>query len=144
MSENTHAGGCLCGAIRFQAHGKPLWVDYCHCHSCRRNTGAPVTSFVGFRPGVVQFQGERTFYPSSPGVRRGFCSRCGTPMTYETDDLPDEIHFYISVMDAPEDFVPTQHVFHDEAIDWFEVHDGLPRYEGTNRETPDSWGPKAR
>jgi len=35
-------GGCMCGAVRYEAIGEPMTVAYCHCSSCRRHTGAPV------------------------------------------------------------------------------------------------------
>src|SRR6267142_4295768 len=41
-------GGCLCGAIRFLATGQPKGVAWCHCQSCRKHSGAPVSVFVAF------------------------------------------------------------------------------------------------
>ena len=40
MSE-VYSGRCLCGAIKFEARGKPKGIFWCHCDSCRRHTGAP-------------------------------------------------------------------------------------------------------
>ncbi len=93
-------GRCLCGAVQFQAAGEPEWIGHCHCQSCRRNTGAAVATFVGFaRDQVTYSAGERQIFESSPGVRRGFCAKCGTPLTYEADVIPGEIHLYISSLD---------------------------------------------
>jgi hypothetical protein len=39
-------GGCLCGAVRFIATGQPRGIYWCHCESCRKHTGAPVSVFV--------------------------------------------------------------------------------------------------
>ena len=129
MNPETNHGRCLCGAIRFEASGAAEWIAHCHCQSCRRNTGAAVATFVGFRPEqVVYTQGERKIYSSSPGVRRGFCADCGTPLTYEADKFPNETHLYISSFDQPENFPPTYHVFCEEKIDWFETADTLPRH----------------
>ena len=41
-------GGCLCGAVRFTACGKPKFISNCHCHSCRKATGAAYSTWVGF------------------------------------------------------------------------------------------------
>ena len=38
---NTVTGGCLCGALRFIASGKPYRVGLCHCLDCRKHHGAP-------------------------------------------------------------------------------------------------------
>ena len=124
-------GQCLCGGITFEAWGDPLWVAHCHCHSCRRNTGAPVTTFVGYPLSRFSYNsGKRKTYSSSPGVRRSFCPACGTPLCYEADGFPGEIHLYISTLDAPERFVPQLHVHLADQIPWLNVHDELPRYPG--------------
>lgn len=47
----TFEGGCLCGAVRF-ATGQPKSVFWCHCQSCRKHSGAPVSVFVGFDHGA--------------------------------------------------------------------------------------------
>ena len=47
-------GRCLCGAVRFTADGPPKWTGYCHCQSCRRHTGAPVSAYAGFEAANVR------------------------------------------------------------------------------------------
>lgn len=149
MSEQSRpaVGGCMCGAVRYEAIGEPLEVGHCHCHSCRRITGAPVVTWVMFEAGKVHFTGrERSIYKSSPGVERAFCSQCGTPLTFEGRSRAWErpiIEFYISTFDNPENFVPDRHWFHVERIDWFDVADGLPRYRGVGMkdEEPYRYGP---
>ena len=122
-------GGCLCGALRYRIDAAPLWAGYCHCASCRCSTGAPVTMFVGAATDSVAFtRGERALFASSPGVERGFCAACGTPLTYESDRFPGETHFYISTFDDPEPLKPTFHVFCEERIRWLEIADNLPRH----------------
>ena len=137
MQEPTKAqtGGCMCGAVRYEVGGTPFWVGHCHCESCRRHTGAPVVTYVGFRKDQVAFtKGRRQIYNSSPGVGRAFCGQCGTPLTWEgKSNLPERgeiFEFHISTFDDPNAFVPTNHVFYSERIAWFDVADGLPRYHG--------------
>lgn len=132
MTVSTTQGACLCGAVRFRLEGAPIWVGHCHCESCRRNTGSLIATFVGFKQNQITYtQGERRIYVSSPGVRRGFCGECGTPLSYETDNFPDEIHLYICTLDDPERFIPQFHIFYAEHISWFIVADDLPRHPGT-------------
>ena len=126
-SHKVRSGQCLCGDVRFNARGSPLWVAHCHCLSCRRNTGAPVATFVGFPEKQVTFTGNRSTFSSSPGVRRGFCGRCGTPVSYEADRFPGEIHLYISAFENPEDLPADRHVYSDQRIGWFQIADNLPR-----------------
>ena len=125
-------GGCMCGAVRYEAVGEALDIGYCHCHSCRRHTGAPVVTFVVFDADKFRFTGqERSIYESSPGVGRAFCGQCGTPLTWEGDYGEHVIiEVYISTLDDPDAYVPDRHWFHEERISWFDVADGLPRYRG--------------
>lgn len=132
MSEMT--GRCLCGETRFSFGGEPNWVLYCHCESCRRATSSPVTAWVSVPVAAFTLtHGVPTSYASSPGVRRTFCPTCGSPLSYETEDLPGEIHLYVASLDDPEQLRPTRHVFEEERLDWFDVHDNLPRYKTTSQ-----------
>lgn len=137
-------GGCMCGAVRYEAVGEPIAVGHCHCHSCRRHTGAPVVTFVAFEPDQVKFtKKDRKIYNSSPGVGRGFCDQCGTPLTWEGRAFGRLIiEFHISTTDDPDAHVPDQHWFHEERIAWFDVADHLPRYrQVSSGQEPYSRGP---
>jgi len=74
------------------------------------------------------------FYNSSEGVSRAFCGDCGTPLTWEgLSNLEGRgaiVEFYISTLDDPEFFIPTNHLWYSEKLSWFEVHDLLPRHSG--------------
>jgi len=132
--DKTHTGGCLCGANRYEARGAPFWVGHCHCKTCRRQTGAPVVTLVGFRKDQVTFKkGERALYESSPGVGRGFCRDCGTPLTWEamsTQGNGPIVEVYISTLDDPDAFAPENHSWYSQRIAWFDVADDLPRHHG--------------
>jgi len=137
-----HNGGCLCGLVRYRTDGKSLWVAHCHCNSCRHHTGSAIATFAGFRREQVTFLSrERSVYSSSPGVSRGFCARCGTPISYEAEAFPGELHLYVGTFDDPENFVPQSHVFYAERLPWLETHDALPRFAGRGSGEVDSWGP---
>jgi hypothetical protein len=135
MSDGTTpvTGGCMCGAVRYEARGEPVWIGHCHCVSCRRATGAPVVTFVCFKVDQVAFtKGERRIYNSSPGVGRAFCGQCGTPLTWEgKSNMPARgaiLEVYISTLDDPNAFTPTNHIYYSEKIAWFDVADDLPRH----------------
>lgn len=138
-SDSRMSGGCMCGAVRYETIGAPFLVNHCHCHSCRKHNGAAVVTLAGFKAGQVRFSGsERKMYQSSPGVGRAFCGECGTPLTWEGDggDLGPIVEFHISTFDDPNALVPTAHAFDSERIDWFDVADNLPRYEGFVDDAP--------
>ncbi len=130
MTEATR-GRCLCGGIRFSYAGSPKWVAYCHCESCRRATSAPVAAWIGLeRDQFAWDAGTPAAFASSPGVTRRFCPTCGSPLSYEGERWPTEIHVYAASLDDPASAVPRAHVNTDEQLPWFEVHDHLPRWAG--------------
>ena len=122
-------GGCLCGAVRFETDGPPKWTSYCHCTSCRRHTGAPVSAYAGFEAGQVRFtKGALTRFSSSDGVHRGFCSTCGSTLTYEGARWPTEIHLHVGAFDDPTPYAPQGHAFVDERLPWLHLSEpALPK-----------------
>jgi hypothetical protein len=123
-------GGCRCGAVAFRARAEPTVVVYCHCRDCRRSSGAPISLWVGYRSERVELtRGEPTLYESSPGVRRSFCGTCGSPISFEDKRLAGETYLPGGVFDDPEAFEPEAHDWASRRLRWFDVPDGLPRYE---------------
>ena len=132
-----HTGHCLCGAVTFAARGEPRWVAHCHCESCRRATSAAVATYAGFPAANVEWTGERPAeFRSSPGVVRRFCRTCGSPISFEGERWPDEIHLFVPSFEQPETFRPTCHVHVDEQLRWLRMVDHLPRYARTARDGP--------
>jgi len=127
----SHEGGCLCGAVRYRITEPAKFSSLCHCRSCQRATGAPVSGFVGVYGGQYEeFKGRRTIYESSPGVRRGFCERCGTSLTFEGAPWPDEVHIFTATLDDPAVIPPTVHTMMADNIAWFHTDDDLPKLDG--------------
>lgn len=122
-------GRCLCGAVTFEAAGRPLWSAVCHCESCRRATAAPSVAYVGFPEEMVLVHGDalRT-YASSPGVERTFCGICGTSISYRSTRWPGEVHLFTASFDDPEAFPPDRHVYEGERLEWHVIGDTLRRY----------------
>ncbi|MFQ5562316.1 MAG: GFA family protein [Parvularculaceae bacterium] len=118
MAEEAKQGGCLCGAARFEIRRAPRFVANCHCHSCRKATGAAFSTWVGFTNENVRWLTEPAFYASSSGVKRGFCPKCGTPLSYEGEKWSGETHFLLGAFDDPEAFTPNGEAFVDEALSW--------------------------
>ena len=88
-------------------------------------------------------KGSPRYFSSSQGVKRGFCENCGSPLTYENERLPDEVHFYAaSLIDAAR-VTPSKHVYVSEQLPWLEVIDDLPRFATTSQgeATPIRIGP---
>jgi hypothetical protein len=124
------AGGCFCGAVRFEVQGPESFACFCHCHSCQNAAGAPVVAWSTYARDTFHVTaGNLHTYSSSPGVTRGFCAACGTSISYEHNDRPGEIDLTLSSLDDPSAPVLKAHIWVDDKAPWFEIGDELPVYE---------------
>ena len=112
-------GKCLCGKVTAEVTAPPLWVGHCHCPSCRKATSAAFATYAGFPVSHVHFRGAAPkAFRSSPGVWRRFCGECGSPVSFEGERWPDEIHLHVGFMDEPERFVPTGETYVSARLSW--------------------------
>jgi len=129
MQEDTLAGGCLCGAVRYAVTGPGRLLCYCHCSSCRRATGAPLVPWGTFaRERFRVVRGALAEYRSSPPVLRGFCAGCGTPLTYWNAERPGDLDVALVTLDAAATLAPLAHVWVSQKLPWVVLQDGLPQY----------------
>ena len=118
-------GGCQCGAIRYTAKPSTYDAYYCHCTMCRRAFGNVFATFLNLPKAAVTWQSEPAYYVSSKIARRGFCARCGTPMTFEYDGSPN-MDLSVGSLDEPHRMKPVMHVGVETRLASFAFEDGLP------------------
>lgn len=117
--------------MELRLSGPPISITYCHCESCRRATGGPVTVVVGYEVVQVAYPKEEPrHFASSPGIDRPFCAKCGTRIGYTDARLGARIYFHVGVLDQPERFVPSCHALEAERLPWLHIDDQLPRFAG--------------
>ena len=121
---HIHHGGCLCGAIRFEALAPARAPHMCSCSMCQRHSGALTTAWVEFPKDAVSWTGDigaPETYRSSDISSRAFCPRCGSSIG-AIDDAP-VIALLLGVFDAPdhEALKPTAHSFADRCPHWWKV-----------------------
>ena len=133
-------GGCACGAVRYRLASAPFDAGWCHCTTCRLNSGAPAMVFASVPAGDLVFiQGAdrvKRFKSSSFGHRE-FCGDCGTPFTMQVDHQPETVDFSVATLDKPDGVRPGFHIFYESRIAWFDTKDDLPRHA---RFRPDTRG----
>jgi hypothetical protein len=139
MIETTIKGHCLCGNIQYKLIGEVVWSGYCHCESCRRFTGSIVTNWLGAKDTDLVFTKGQPVSFKSEGVTRGFCSNCGSSLTYEANHFPDYIQVHIGRLDDPNSVKPQAHVHLAEKVGWFDVDDHLSQYDGSTAAEGNGW-----
>ncbi len=131
MNDPTYTGGCLCGAVRYEARGVATHLCFCHCASCRRAAGATPVAWATFPTERFAItQGTLGHVRSSPEASRGFCAACGTSLTYLHAVRPGAIDVTIATLDAPEALRPAYHIWVSDRVAWTPLEDGLPQYSG--------------
>ena len=116
-------GGCQCGRIRYEAQIDRDAAYLCHCKMCRRATGGVSIAFCNVAKAKVTWTTrEPERYASSPIAQRGFCSACGTPLSFDFPDS-DQMDLTVGSFDDPAYFVPRQN---------FSVETILPAWQDTS------------
>jgi hypothetical protein len=129
MPESFYRGGCLCGAVRYEARGTPRFLCFCHCESCRRAAGAAAVPWATFARSELHItRGTLAQYRSSATVLRGFCAACGTSLTFLNEGCTDDIDLTLASLDEPQRLAPTMHLWVQDKLPWVSIADGLPQY----------------
>ena len=126
-------GGCHCGAVRFRASGVRPEVTECHCLQCRSLSGHRYAT-TGAKTSDIAIDGAATitWYPATPAAERGFCSLCGSTLFWRRVG-EDYSAILAASVDEPNGLKLTKHIFVESQGGYYEITDGLPRFEGYDR-----------
>jgi hypothetical protein len=129
----AYAGGCLCGAVRYEARGEPTSQGYCFCRDCRKASGSGFIPFLLFPASSVRFAGEtkRSAVKSVRGedAVRNHCATCGS-LVFGGIVGKDSSHtIYAGSLDDPALFQPTIAIFTRDKPDWVVMPSGLEEFE---------------
>lgn len=124
------AGGCHCGAIRYELTGEPGHSAICHCSDCRKASGAPMVGWALFAREQISISGEPAHYRSSADAERLFCSTCGSGLFYINEAVfPGQIDVQIATLDDQSAFPPQIHIQFAEATPWMAGAHEMPRFD---------------
>jgi hypothetical protein len=135
MSENgkRYSGGCLCGALRYEAEGEPKFAGHCYCADCRKASGSGFIPFMGFPKSAVRFRGESLKFTSKAAsggdAVRNSCPVCGS-LVFGGDVGKDQMFtIYAGSLDDPSLFHPTVAVFTSNHPDWAVIPADLKTFD---------------
>jgi hypothetical protein len=129
-------GGCQCGATRYLI-AKPLGnASICHCRMCQKAFGSWGAALVQVPLAQLNWtRGKPSVFMSSPIVERGFCQKCGTPLSmFELGD--DFIDLAIGTLDNPSQISLESQIGIESKVDWFDTMHELPRETTAENRTP--------
>ena len=128
MSDDVEplSGGCLCGAVRYEARPDKREGYYCHCRMCQLAFGNTRAAFINLRKDEVRWTAAQpTRYASSKIALRGFCGSCGTPLTFEYISS-ERMDLSVGSFDHPALLKPVSHFAVESRIPSWHAPDGLP------------------
>ena len=128
-------GGCLCGAVRYEAQWPPLMVATCSCKNCQKQAGSALSIIAVLPRDGLKVDGELTTFTdhaeSGNVVFRKFCPRCGSPVITDTPAAADQGIIFIKAgtLDEAADLAPTTHYWTCSAQEWMEFPEAGEKLE---------------
>lgn len=100
---SVRTGGCMCGAVRFEAQLTRHEFGACHCEMCRRWTGSALLGITVPRAKVV-WSGQENIatIQSSSWAERAWCSKCGSGLYFRVtveSDYSNDIEIPVGLLD---------------------------------------------
>jgi hypothetical protein len=137
MAEFRLTGGCQCGAVRYAVHEPPANPHICHCRMCQKAFGNFFAALTGVSMDKFEItRGEPAIFMSSDQTERGFCSNCGTPLTFHYVNSK-RIAFSIGSLDEPEKAAPERQFGVEARLPYFAALVALPGEKTTEEEDPE-------
>src|SRR5262245_57034847 len=121
-TRKRYTGGCLCGALRYQAEGEPLFTGLCYCTDCQKASGSGFVPFMGFASSAVRFSGATRQFASKSArggdAVRNFCPVCGSLVFGGEVGTDEQLNIYAGSLDDPSSFRPKVAIFARSRPPW--------------------------
>jgi hypothetical protein len=127
-------GGCLCGALRYEAGSAPQYAGYCFCADCRKASGSGFIPFMGFAASELRITGAAVTHTlkhrDGRQSDRNFCAVCGGLVYGGVRGESTSHTIYAGTLDDPSHFKPVMAVFNRDRPSWVVLPPGLKVFEG--------------
>ncbi len=139
------AGGCDCGAVRYEVSTEPLFVHCCHCRWCQRETGAAfaLNALIETeRLSLIEGEPIEVTVPTNSGKGQTFvrCPQCSIALWSHYAGAGRGIAFIrVGTLDEPDLMPPDIHIFTESKQPWIMLTDDVPvvpRYYNRDRYWP--------
>jgi hypothetical protein len=130
----TIKGGCLCGAVTYEAQGDPMFVGHCACENCQKATGGGHSTIAAYPDPQVVIRGETTSYQgkgdSGQPTTYQFCPKCGSRLFTRATVMPGVVMIAVGTTDADAALEPSMLIYGKRRRAWDAVPAGMPVFEG--------------
>ena len=130
----AYAGGCACGAVRYEISAEPIFSNHCQCLDCQHKSGTGHGSYMTFAGrNAVKLTGQATQWDmkgDSGNVKtRGFCPTCGSPVYLTFAAMPDFFTIHAASLDNPARFKPQAVTYAMRGHAWDHLDPALPKFD---------------
>lgn len=127
-----YTGSCLCRKIEFEVIGTFENFFFCHCKSCRKDTGsAHAANLFSSNAQLKWLKGEnevKTFNYKDSGHIKSFCPCCGSALpNLQMDNTMVVVP--AGSLDSNIEIEPAGHIYMEEKANWDEDLEMVPKYE---------------
>jgi hypothetical protein len=128
----VYAGGCACGAIRYEISGQPIFQNHCQCRDCQHKSGTGHGSYLTFPRASVKLQGQATHWDivadSGKAKTRSFCPTCGSPVYVTFSAMPHNFAVHAASLDDPNLFKPQAVTYGVRGYPWDDIDPALLKF----------------
>jgi hypothetical protein len=136
---NILAGGCACGAVRYECDSEPMFTWICHCRDCQRSTGGGgAVNVVLPKPSERFVKGEPKYFisigTSGNKTHHGFCPECGSPLAAKADLIATIQGLSAASFDDPRALKLVADIWTANAQPWDSLSPALAKFAATPNE----------
>jgi len=129
-----YAGGCACGAIRYETSSRPIVQNHCQCRDCQQRSGTGHGSYLAFAQRAdVTITGKakewRVAGDSGNDKIHAFCPTCGTSVYVTFAAMPEVIAVHAGSLDDPSRFNPQMVMYGIRGHSWDTIDTSLRIFE---------------
>jgi hypothetical protein len=130
----VYAGGCACGAIRYEIAAEPVVMNDCQCRQCQRESGTGHASHLTFADrSAVKVEGKATQWDlvGDTGIAKAcfFCATCGSPVYMTFPGMPELFVVRAASLDDPCRYKPQMITWAASGYAWDHADPDLPKFD---------------
>ena len=119
------AGGCQCGACRYEISAPPVYGYVCHCLECRKQSSSAFGASVVVPADALTITGPVAVWvrdnDNGPPVEAHFCSACGSRLLHHAVPRQDVVRVRVGTLDDAGWFQPAAEFFTERRFEWVNV-----------------------